>query len=291
MKRKAVLLVITIITFMWLTACGNKTYTNDDTDNVNVPVPTVTLADTNGKTLNEILGRVTSTPIPKPTTAPTAELTVEPTTESTNEPTTEPTEGTISEGPTPEASHLKTAAIIEDLSELITNNKAETKTDTDRMVHNAMNIFTNNVRNSNYIKVETAKHSLSENTSDCTVVSSTDNGSIVSFKSNTDNTINSLLVVYITDLTAWTVIGENDTVYALMPTPKSNSTEYEKQIVQTIIDQNSNGKDLKVELIYPYTSAFDGTNNCAVYLLEIDGTFNIGSNAKLYAFYKYDYVK
>lgn len=275
MKRKTVLLAITIITFMWLTACGNKAHANDDTDSVNVPVPTVTLADANGKTLNEILGKVTSTPTPKPTAEPTAE----------------PTESTISEEPTPEASHLKTAAIIEDLSELITNNKAETKTDTDRMVHNAMSIFTNNVRNSNYIKVETAKHSLSENTSDCTIVSSTDNGSIVSFKSNTDNTINSLLVVYITDLTAWTVIGENDTVYALMPTPKSNSTEYEKQIVQTIIDQNSNGKELKVELIYPYTSAFDGTNNCAVYLLETDGTFNIGSNAKLYAFYKYDYVK
>lgn len=275
MKRKAVLLAITIITFMWLTACGNKTHTNDDTDNVNVPVPTVTLADANGKTLNEILGKVTSTPTPKPTAEPTAES----------------TESTVSEESTPEASHLKTADIIEDLSELITNNKAETKTDTDKMVHNAMDIFTNNVRNSNYIKVETAKHSLSENTSDCTIVSSTDNGSIVSFKSNTDNTINSLLVVYITDLTAWTAVGENDTIYALMPTPKSNSTEYEKHIVQTIIDQNSNGKELKVELIYPYTSAFDGTNNCAVYLLETDGTFNIGSNAKLYAFYKYDYVK
>lgn len=240
----------------------------------------VTQGLSDNKTLAEILGTAGVTSEPTATLSPTATSEVAP----------------IEVTPTPTKSIEQPSLSDTELADTLFNllNKQEELpeevTDSEKVADDAMTIFANNIKGGNYVNITTTKHTL-ENIHECTVVSQTPGGSIVQFKSDSTTNVNSIIVVYITDLTAWTVIGENNVIYALMPTPEDTSTEYEKQIVSTIIDQHSNGKDLDVRLVYPSVNAFDGKNNCAAYLITTDGTFNIGSNAKTYAFYKYDYIK
>ncbi len=281
MKRKVATVVVIVLSCFSLVACGKKNKEPDEivfdsslfeqSTESTISVPSTPTGP--GQSLDEILGRVPES-TPEPTVEPSLEV-----------PETTPD--------TTETPDLSSAELADDLFNLLSQSNETEKelSSSEKTAKDAMNIFASNIEKGNYIPVDTAAHDMQLNTSECTVVSRAENGSIIKFTSNSTTDVNSILVVYVTDLTAWTVIGENDVIYALMPTPEDASTEYEKQIVSAIIAQNANGKELNVELIYPYINAFDGTNNCAVYMVTTDGTFKVGSNAKTYAFYKYDYVK
>lgn len=276
------LLCSMILSICCLAACKKKDKTPDENASldevieVNItatPLPSLE----SDLTLSEILGTASkSTPTPEvlqPTTTLTPEVV-----ETTPTPIV-----------TPDISNVELAdTLFNLLAKQEDTDKEESLTQ--KTASDSMTIFANNIKGNNYISVNSNTHVLN-NVHECTLLSKTDNGSIIQFKSDDTTNTNSILVVYVTDLTAWTVIGENNVIYALMPTPENTSTEYEKQIVSAIIDQHSNGKELDVQLIYPVVNAFDGKNNCAVYMITTDGTFNIGSNAKTYAFYKYDYIK
>lgn len=281
MKRRVVTVLVIVLSCFSLAACGKKNKEPDEivfdsslfeqSTESTTPIPSTPAGP--GQSLDEILGRVPAS-IPEPTVEPSIEVP-----ETTPDTTATP--------------DLSSAELADDLFNLLSQSNETEKelSSSEKTAKDAMNIFANNIEKGNYIPVDTAAHDMQLNTSECTVVSRAENGSIIKFTSNSTTDVNSILVVYITDLTAWTVIGENDVIYALMPTPEDASTEYEKQIVSAIIAQNANGKELNVKLIYPYINAFDGTNNCAVYMITTDGTFKVGSNAETYAFYKYDYVK
>lgn len=270
MKIKKILIIGLVITAcVSLAACGKnkKQPANDAVLELDESLFSTEITPTpaTGKSLEDILGsnKPTNTPTVSPTEVP-------------NEPIEEP--------------KLSNAELADDLFSLLgQKNSLADVTASDLLAIDAMTIFANNIKNNNYIGIHESLHEMQLNTRECTVLSRTNNGSIVKFISNTDINKQTILVVYVTDLTAWTVIGDDDIIYALMPTPESNSTEYEKQIMQAIMNSYSDGKDLHIEFLYPYSSVFDATNNCACYMIMTDGTFNVGSNAKTFAFYKYDF--
>ena len=179
---------------------------------------------------------------------------------------------------------------------------AITNRNTSKLATDTLQKFKKNIETGQMQKI-TNETTLQINTRTCTVISEQDNGSIVefnriktneeiTFESSTNTllpiTYESILITYMSDPTAWQVICDNDIIYALMPTEAIKATEYERQLVQTIIQQNANGLDIKIELVYPYTSSYDQTNNCAVYFIKTDGNFKFGSNADQYLIYKED---
>lgn len=275
MKIKGLFVLGTLLLCISMTACGKGK--NVDTDDAVLELDEslftaeITPTPSTGQTLDDILG--------------TAKATVTPT--ATPTPVSAETPALPTETPTLDSSDL-----ADDLFSLLgQKNDLTDVTASDLLAIDAMTIFANNIKNNNYIGINKSLHEMQLNTRECTVLSRAENGSIVKFISNTDTNKQTVLVVYVTDLTAWTVIGDDDVIYALMPTPESNSTEYEKQIMQAIMNSYSNGKDLHIEFLYPYSSVFDTTNNCACYMITTDGTFNVGSNAKTFAFYKYDFTE
>lgn len=296
LRKKLLMILLSAFILLVLMACGKKKEEIDSsTKSPDANIGTNT-SDLPLLSLGEILGETTPTPILtaelNPTMEPTSTMEPTPTVTLVSTPTT-----TV-ELPTTETSEQEAVVDNVELADTLfdlLSKQEETQTKSDNTAHvdeiatNAMTIFANNIKSGNYQELKTASLKLEDNMSNCTILSNTPKGSITSFISNNSELVNSILVVYVTDLTAWTVIGENNVIYALMPTPESKSTEYEKQIMQAIMDSYSNGKDLHIEFLYPYSSVFDATNNCACYMITTDGTFNIGSNAKTFAFYKYDF--
>ena len=285
MRLKTIAVTSLIVLSLTLTACGKKEApvdTNNPEADIELDSFINNISPSNeGKTLGEILGTAET---PEPTapeettdlkiTLPTQAITSTDTAEPTDIPETDSTE------------------LAEDLFNLLNQNSTATDLTVDNLLAiDAMNIFANNIKNANYFEINKTLREFQLNMRECTVLSRVSNGSIIKFRSEDDVEVQTTLVMYVTDLTAWTVMSDDNTIYALMPTPEGNSTEYEKQIMIALMETYSNGKDLDIQLLYPVLSVFDETNNCAVYTITTDGTFNVGSNANTYAFYKYDYVK
>lgn len=98
-----------------------------------------------------------------------------------------------------------------------------------------------------------------------------------------------VLTISASDSNCWYVLYDKSTIYAFMPTEEVKSTEYEKQIIQSIISNDANANDVTIKLVYPFQTSYKDGEFSLTYWLKIPSrVYTYASNASNFVFYEYN---